>query len=735
MNRRSFLCISSLASGGLLISIQIACSTSPKKKGSGIFKTLNSYLSIDTDGIAEILNPVPEIGQGVITALPMLVAEELNINWEDVIVKQADAGDGFEGSNQRAAGSNSVRVFWKPMRRAGASARELLKKAAAQIWQINIGDCYVKEGVVYNTIDNRSKGYGDLVELAATLEMPKEIKLKDESSFNIIGTNPFNKSIKDIATGKTRYGLDVRVEGMLYASSKKCKTYGATVKSFNKEEVLAIKGIHDCFVIPYHGSTKERPYCREGVAVVGASVWSVLKARKALNIEWDLGINRNESTANLHKKGQDLVEKRGEYVAKSEGDVLSCFKAKEMEIVEATYHLPFIVHIPMEPVNCTIDLKENECEIWSTTQMPYAERNFVAGFLDMPAENIKIHLPRIGGGYGRRLSLDWTIEALKIAQQVKKPVHFFWTREDDIQLDACRPFSYHKLTAGIDKNGKVKAWLHRQAGTSRYAFRENRTPDESEFFPNHFPANLVPNFRQEYNLIETNIERTLLRAPGNNALAFPVESFVDELAVKSGRDSLQFRLDLLGEDREFFFEEESIISTRRMKTVLKMATEKAGWGKNLPENHGIGIAGYFTFGSYVAHVAEVSIDTTSGKLTIHKFTSAVDCGKVLHPKGVKAQVEGAIMDGLSTTLFQEITVSEGGNDQTNFHDYPVLRMADAPKEINVFFIKNNQPPTGMGEPPYPPVAPALCNAIYNACGVRIRKLPIKNQIMEMLRGR
>lgn len=727
--RRDFIKISSLASGGLLLGITISCKEKPVEKWvPGVMHSFNAYLGIDRNGFVTIRNPVPEIGQGVKTALPMLVAEELGVAWEKVIVEQAPAGEAYGGNDQRAAGSNSVRIYWEPMRKAGAVARELLLTAAANQWRLSKHQCFVKDGKIGNVVNKEKFEFGDLAEKAAAIEIPEDVELKKTKDFQIIGKSVSNPDIKELISGTATFGQDVRIPNMVYASMEKNEVYGATVISYNDTKARAVPGVLRIFKVPFHG-TLERPFCREGVAVVGETMWAVLKGREALEIQWEPGSNTMESTDRLHSLCQELIEKQGEAEVKTDGDVYRELNTAENKL-EATYHLPFIAHVPMETVNCTIDLKEDSCNIWSTSQVPFADLNFLSGFFDLPVEKINLQVTRIGGGFGRRLGPDYTIEAAKIAKEVKQPVQYFWTREDDVKYDAYRPFSYHKLMASWNEDGRLTSWLHRQAGTSRYAFRPNRLPHESEFFPNNFPANLVENFRQEYSLAPSNINRSLIRAPGNNALAFAVESFTDELAHAIGRDPLRFRLELLGdEDKDFEFDPEAntVISTGRMKGVLQSAASEAGWGKELPRGSGRGIAGYFTFDTYVAHVAEVTV-SGSGKLTIDKFTTAVDCGQVLNPDGIRAQVEGAIMDGLSATLYQEITIQEGAVNQNNFSDYGVLRMEDAPKNINVHILKSGHPPTGMGEPPYPPVAPALCNAIFAACGIRIRRLPIKNQL-------
>ena len=735
MKRRDFINKSALGTGTLLIGIHIpGCKMTDHLPS--VAHQLNAYLSLDTHSQVTISIPVPEIGQGVRTALAMLVMEELEANWDQVKIEQCDGDAIYGGRDQRAAGSNSIRVFWEPLRTAGAQAREMLKQAAAYEWGIPSGECEVAGGMVFNKVNRKKFRFGQLIEKASKLEIPKQVELK-KSGFNVLGGAKPNIDNAAIVAGKSTYGFDVQFDGMLYASIEKCPTYGGKVIAFDATESLKIRGVRSAFKVNHYGSSADRPYTREGVAVVGESSWAVICGRRALKIEWDRTANQKESTGELDQQCKSLIDGQGDEIIIDQGNTRDAIK-RAGRVFEATYKLPFIAHIPMEPLNCVINLTEDRCEIWSGTQMPFAERQFLAGLLDMPVEQITLHVPRIGGGFGRRLGYTAAIEAVQIAQEIKEPVKLFWTREDDIVHDGYRPFSYHRMTAAWDDVGALTSWTHRQAGTSRYAFRPNNRPGESEFFPNHFPANLLPNFRQEYSLAISNLSRSLIRAPGNNALAFVVESFMDELAIESDSDPLEFRLQLLGEDRDFPFDEEegTVISTQRMKKVLSLAAEKAGWSnrKTLSPGRGMGIAGYFTFDSYIAHVAEVSVHQDTGDLHIHRFVSAVDCGFAVNRAGVIAQVEGAILDGLSAAIHQEVTIAEGQPQQSNFHDYPVLRMSECPDEIEVFIVENEHPPTGMGEPPYPPVAPALCNAIYDASKVRIRVLPIRDQIKKKIVG-
>ncbi len=734
LSRRDFIKVGLAASGGLLISFHLPgwdVEASLQSNGTEGF-SFNAYLSIDNQGAVTITAPVPEIGQGVRTSLPMLIAEELEADWSKIQVIQADAGQQYEGRNQRAAGSNSIEVYWKPLREAGAVAREMLLQAAAELWQVKKCTCMAMLGQIVHKPTGRKLGYGAVAEKAAGLAIPKNITLKHPTSFTIIGKPVAGVDVAQIVNGSIKFGQDIKVDGMLYAVIERCPVYGGNVVKFNADKVMLVPGVRHVIQVEAQGNP-DYPSVRAGVAIFANSTWAALKGRKALNVEWDFGLNRQESTERLHTICRELTSQPAPPV-RNDGDVEQALTTASV-CLDALYHVPFISHMPMETMNCVADVRKDQIELWVPTQMPAILQKAFARWAKLPLEAVILHVTHIGGGFGRRLAGDFVREAIQLSKAVGKPVHLLWTREDDIQQGFYRPFSYHRMKAGIAADGKLIAWLHRQAGTSRYAFRPKEAPGNSEFFVNDFPANLIPHVRLEYVLAPSNISRGLLRAPGNNALAFVKESFIDEIAHATRTDPLAFRLSLLGDPRAFIYKQKEgkpieYIDTGRMRDVLTLVAEKANWGRPLPTNCGQGIAAFYTFNSYVAYVAEVEVDPLQGEVKVKRFVSAVDCGIAVNPDGVKAQVEGGIVDGLSATLYGEITLKQGQTQQSNFHDYKLLRLKDTPV-IEVHILAKKTTPTGIGEAPYPPVAPALCNAIFAACGKRIRRLPAASELRNL----
>ncbi|MGJ8662829.1 MAG: molybdopterin cofactor-binding domain-containing protein [Marinicella sp.] len=727
MNRRDFIVKGSLASGGLLISLSY---TNPVKAAlHSIAKQpnvrLNLYLAISSSGLVTITAPVPEIGQGVRTALPMLVAEELDVDWTQVKVKQAMGSSEYEGRNQRAAGSNSVKQYWLPMRKAGAVGRDLILRAAAKTWGVDRKHCQTKQGMVINNKTQEQLSYGALVNLAAKLEVDDNVQLKDQSAFTLLGQSIKNVDGLNIAQGKVKFGTDIKIPGMVYASIEKSPVYGGKVVSFDDKAAKQVPGFIQTVQVEVVGNV-DRPYVRPGVAVIASNTWAAFEARKKLIIEWDNSVNEAESTDKLHAQAQQLLKGDGT-VVREDGDVAKSM-AQAAQTMTATYQVPFIAHTPMETMNCTAKVEADRAEIWVPTQMPAATLSNLASRLKLEPANIQVNCTRVGGGFGSRLSLEFVLEAIQLAQKTNRIVQVAWTREDQMTQSDYRPFSYHKMTAGVNDKGEVIAWNHHHASTSRYAFRASENPANSEFFQHAFPAHLIKNLKLAYSLIKSNLPRTILRAPGHNTLAFVVESFTDELASKLDKDPLQFRLDLLAGHGKYVYDEEDgeDIDMSRIKSVLEKVAEKSNWFSALPAGQARGVACHFTFGSYVAHVVELTLDPQGRieKHVINKVVSAVDCGQVANLAGLEAQVEGGIIDGLSATIFGEITVEAGQVQQQNFDRYRLMRLSQAPQKIEVHVIQNNHQPTGMGEPPYPPIGAAYCNALFHAGGVRHRNLPL-----------
>lgn len=747
--RRDFIRISLGAAGGLLVTASLpGCSdgrrSDQRTLEPGTPHRLDTFLEVDTAGLATVRIPVPEIGQGVRTSLAMLVAEELDVSWDRVTVEQMGAEDEM-GPHPFAGGSWTVRAYWLPFRRTGAAARQALVQAAALRWDADPSRLSTEDGEVLHP-DGRRIPYGELAaDAPAALERigavggldPATIVLKDPADFRIIGTERGHLDTPDIVRGRLPFGSDVRLPGMLRAVLARCPVYAGTVVGWDDSPCGTVPGFHSTVKVDSVGADPAAPYTVDAVAVLADSTWAALKARDLLEIQWDEGPNAGESTSDLMERSRDLVTRRQE-TFREEGDPERAFAAAD-RVVEGEYSAPFLSHVPMEPMNCTALWTEEadgaRLEIWAPTQMPLPARSIASQVSGLEQERITLHVVRAGGGFGRRLGQEYVVEAIAIARNVAgNPVHLLYTREDEIRWDAFRPLNVHRLRAGLDADGRPRAWLHRQAGTSRYAFRQGVPVGLSEFRAGTWPAGLIGPHRLEYALAESNLNRGPLRAPGLNTFAWAVECFLDELAAAAGRDPLEFRLELLGEERDLPYDEDDDFSTGRMAGVLRRAAEEAGWGRELPDDRAMGIAAGFTFGSYVAHVAEVSVDRELGEIRVHRVVSAIDCGRVVNPNGVRQQMEGGVLDGAGAALYGEITVEGGRVEQSNFDDFRLLRLREAP-EVEVHWMESDAHPSGVGEPPYPPMAPALGNAVFAATGIRLRDLPLQsNANRARLRG-
>lgn len=721
MKRRSFVQLGTTAAGGLLVSIVLPGSARAVGRArvanrSAPAAKIGAFIEIDTSGRVTIAAKNPEIGTGTKTALPMIVAEELDVPWRQVNVVQAPLDRAFGA--QFTGGSTGVMENWTALRRAGASARYALMSAAATRWGAEPSTCRTEQGVVVHTATGRRLTYGELAGDAASVPVPDQLPLKRAGEFRILGTRVPNVDVVPIARGMQQYGIDVVRPGMVIATITHAP-FGARVASVNEAGALAVPGVRRVV----HIAPRENPIeLREGIAVIADNTWAAFEGKRALDVAWTEPDTAQSTSASLDAAFRAALDRPGQRI-RDDGDVDAALQsaAKTLDVV---YEIPFIAHVPMEPVNYTADVRGDHAELWGPTQDPGDARDLAAQVVGIPAANVTVHMERCGGGFGRRLMVDYAAEAAYLSKAIGAPVKVVRTREEDLQHDYYRPAGMHRVRAGIDARGTPVAWAQHLANTSRYAFALRPDAVKSELYRDDFPAQCLPNVRLEYTPVASVIPTGAWRATLHSANAFVVQSAVDELAHLAGQDPLAFRLAMLGSPRRLRYADHGgpVFDTGRLAGVLRLAADRAGWTRPLPGGRGRGIAAHFTFGSYVAHVAEVSVDA-SGRARVHRIVAAVDCGQLVNASGAEAQVQGGVIDGLSAALFGQITVASGRVRQSNFSDYRLVRMRDAPS-IEVHFVRSAEAPSGLGEPPVSPVAPAVANALFALTAKRIRQLPI-----------
>jgi isoquinoline 1-oxidoreductase beta subunit len=728
LDRRSFLKTGAAAGAGLWIGFNlpanVAAQESARQQEKKTPNPFNAWVHIAPDNRVSLVLEKSEMGQGIMTALPMILAEELCVDWKSVTVEQAATDP--DTYNHGTGGSGSVASCWLPMRRAGAAAREMLVAAAAARWNVNPNTCVAQDGGVLHGSRKNFLNYGELANDAAKLPVPSlnTVPLKNSDDFKIVGkaTARFEGAAK--TNGRAKFGIDTRVPGMQYAVIARCPIFGGKLKSFDAAKSKAVPGVRDVFPIDPVGVGA---FTAGGVAIVADSSWAAMQGRKALEVSWEDGPHASESSDSLHRQFLDNASQPGKTV-RNDGDASAAI-ATAAKKIDATYEFPFAAHATMEPMNCTVHIGPDSAEAWVPTQAPQWALDVIAGVSKLPKEKVKVHTTLMGGGFGRRYMGDFVMETAQVSKVTGKPVMVLWTREDDMQHDFYRPASYHHFSGSVDEAGKISAWKHFQTSTSIEAMwnpKGEESPEKSEFATAAFIPYQTPNYRIEYTLAKSGVPRAWWRSVEHSTSGFVVECFADELAAAAGADPLEFRLRNIGEDRKIpdFTDPKQgkPLDTARLKGVLKLAAEKAGWGKPLPKGVARGIAAYYSFETYTAAVAEVSVK--DGAVKLNRLVYAVDCGRPVNPEGIRAQVEGAAIYGLSAALHDAITIQGGRVQQSNFHDYQMPRMPDAPL-VEIHIVESKEEPTGIGEPGLPVVAASMCNAIYALTKKRVRRLPIR----------
>jgi isoquinoline 1-oxidoreductase beta subunit len=741
LSRRRFIIAGATASGTLLLGIPLTSFPSGENPSEGDGR-IGFYIQVLENGDVAVGHAQPEIGQGLRTTLIMLVAEEMDLDWKRIriepmplgIVKTAE-GYTWKYGGQGVGGSTGLTNNWTYMREVGATARLMLMQAAAQLWNVPLSSCDTRPGVVVCESAGKQATFGELGKLASALPLPTEPpQLKPMDQYRIVGRPQRNEEVRDIVTGSIKFGSDTQMPGMRYAVILRSPVLNVTVKSFDDTGARAVEGVLDVF--PVEGPEPGAPYhiLAHGVAVVADSTWGAIKGRRALKVEWNDSPNKDDSSEKFWQQNAEMLAGQGQIVH-SKGDFAAAIAAAD-KVVKRRYEVPFVSHAPLEPQNCFAWVKSDSAHVIVPTQMPGGASRAAHAATGIERENIRVDIARSGGGFGRRLTNDYVTEACIISQKTGSPIQLFWSREDDIRNDFYRPGGTHELIAGLNDAGKVTAWSQRLASGSKY-YRRPNMPDEnlwqSELYPDDFPKAMVDHFRLEYFHNAIGLPRGSWRGPAHWVNAFVVQSFLDEIAHETGQDPLALRLEMLGRIDEQPYDGHGgpVMTPGRLVRLLKFVAGRIDYGKKRPPGRGVGLAAHFTFGGYAAHAIEVSV-SKSGDLFIERIVAAIDCGFAVNPNAVKAQLEGGTIDGLSTALGLEISVHDGQVLQRNFTDYPLMKIDRVPALFEAHILDYDGTPTGVGEIGPPPAAPALTNAIFNAIGMRIRKLPIAGQIQEKM---
>lgn len=722
VNRRSFLQLSLVAGGGLGIAGWLGgCTESTAFAPSADGFNPNAYVHITPDNTTKITIAMSEMGQGVRTTLAMFVAEELDLDWDTVKVQQAP-GDSALYGNQGTGGSGSIRDNHERLRQLAGQARAVLIAAAAERWSLDAGDLTTEASQV-RAPDGRTLTYGALAAAAAALPVPDHVQLKQPGEFRILGKERVGIDLDEILQGTATYGLDVRRENQRYCAIARCPSFGGKAVSFDRDAALATPGVQEVFEIPAIGAPV---HARGGVAVIATHTWAAFQGRDALNVTWDLGPHRTESSQDYSRFMHEAVSSEGAHVVARKGNAQAALE-RASKVRESVYEVPFISHATLEPMNCTAQVAEGRCTIWAPTQFPNWAKGAVAEALQLDEQHVEVNVTLLGGGFGRRINPDFVVEAATVAQRTTGPVQVVWNREDDLRNDFYRPPAVHAIKGGLDADGKLDVWRHRFSSAPIRGTVSGQTDDtqgNSEANGASDTPYLVPHTLFDYTALHSGVTRGWWRAVHTTHTTFAVESFLDEMAVLADADPLAFRLALLDEVNAVADSspEQFTPDPRRLAGVLRLAAETAGWNQPPPPGVGRGIACAIDHRSYAAEVVEASME--NGQIRVHKVVCAADCGPVFNPNGARAQIEGGIIQGLSAAMGEAVTIEKGGVVQGNFDTYRLLRINDAPVEIQTVFAQTDAAPTGLGEPSVPPLAPALANALFRATGKRMRKLPL-----------